>query len=206
MFVIITTSLCRHSVKRAKPNETTFSVVRRHLFIAVVLSTLFGLGWAFGLIGTSSLPREVYLPAQYIFSIFVGMQGVLIVAFHGIRSRDAREEWKRWWSTTTLKDRKYQFSRATSFTATVRKQSTDQTQQLSSTGQISSFHHSSVVDSDKPTLAMDLEKKTNDYVQTSLCTTSTGTEEENQNKVAKCWLSSLNPDFVLMLKHVVYHM
>ena len=181
MFVIITASLCPHSVKRAKATKNTFSVVRRQLILAVVLSTLFGLGWAFGLIGTSSLPKEVYLPAQYIFSIFVGMQGVFIIVFHGIRSRDAREEWKRWWGIVTSKHKRDQFPKVISATGTIDKKSTDLTQQMSPTNQIPSFGLSPVVNSDKPTLATDLEKETDDCGQTRLCTAFTETKEEDQN-------------------------
>lgn len=94
------------------------SVIAKHLLIAVVLSLLFGLGWAFGLIGTSSLPEEAYTPAQYIFSIFMGIQGVLIFLFHAIRSPEAREEWKKWWYTATCRRNSYELKRRASFTVT----------------------------------------------------------------------------------------
>ena len=94
------------------------SVIAKHLLIAVVLSLLFGLGWAFGLIGTSSLPQEAYTPAQYIFSIFMGIQGVLIFLFHAVRSREARDEWKKWWYTVTCRRNSYELKRRASFTVT----------------------------------------------------------------------------------------
>ena len=121
MFIVIMVALCMHSRRTAvmsakDPNMK--SVIAKHLLIAVVLSLLFGLGWAFGLIGTSSLPEEAYTPAQYIFSIFMGIQGVLIFLFHAVRSPEAREEWKKWWYTATCRRNSYELKRRASFTVT----------------------------------------------------------------------------------------
>ena len=121
MFVVIMVALCMHSRRTAvmSAKDTNMkSVIAKHLLIAVVLSLLFGLGWAFGLIGTSSLPEEAYTPAQYIFSIFMGIQGVLIFLFHAIRSPEAREEWKKWWYTATCRRNSYELKRRASFTVT----------------------------------------------------------------------------------------
>ena len=93
-------------------------MVARYLFIAMILSLLFGLGWAFGLIGTSSLPAGVSIPAQYIFSIFIGFQGVLLFVLHAIRSPDSREEWKRGWYTITGRADKYRVIRTSSIIGT----------------------------------------------------------------------------------------
>ena len=191
MFVVITTSLCRHSVKRANTTESTLSMVRRHLIIAVVLSILFGLGWAFGLIGTSSLPRDVYLPAQYIFSIFVGMQGVLIIIFHGIRSRDAREEWKRWWSTAAKKSKRYQFFKPGSTTWTVYRKSSTQLSpsgqsdsfQLSPTHQNGSFQLGSISHSDKPALTSNSEKQP---IEEEILTSTDREGEGKMPELASC--------------------
>ena len=62
----------------------------------MVLSINFGLGWIFGLLATSQFPEPVYLTFVYLFSIFVGMQGVLIFLLHCVRSKDARKTWKMW--------------------------------------------------------------------------------------------------------------
>ena len=121
MFVVIMVALCMHSKRTAvmSGKDTNMkSVIAKHLLIAVVLSLLFGLGWAFGLIGTSSLPREAYLPAQYIFSIFMGIQGVLIFFLHAVRSQEAREEWKKWWYTITCRSSTYEMKRRATFTVT----------------------------------------------------------------------------------------
>ncbi len=66
-----------HAAKSADVTKTNRSAILRHVLIAIILSLLFGLGWAFGLIGTSSLPEEVYIPAQYIFSISWGSKECL---------------------------------------------------------------------------------------------------------------------------------
>ena len=142
MFILIMFSLVRHAAKSADTNTTsTRSVVLRHLFIAIVLSIMFGLGWAFGLIGTSDLPEEVYVPAQYIFSIFIGLQGVFIFFFHALRSTDAREEWKRWWFTITGRADEYRVLRTTSITGSgtgTRKKPVHRSTSTGSTGATSS--------------------------------------------------------------------
>ena len=112
MFIVIITSLCRHAAKRETADFN--SVVTRQLFIAIVLSLLFGLGWAFGLIGSSSLPSGVSITGQYIFSIFIGFQGVLIFFLHAVRSTDVREEWKRWWYWITCRTEHYRIYQTTS--------------------------------------------------------------------------------------------
>ena len=107
-------SLCRHAAS-TKTGGTRRRTIISHLLIAAILSLLFGLGWAFGFIGTTSLPPSVYVPAQYIFSIFIGIQGVLIFILHAIRSADSREEWKRWWYTLTCRSETYHVRRTMSF-------------------------------------------------------------------------------------------
>ena len=121
MFIVVMVALCIHSRRtavRSAKDTNVKSVIAKHLLIAVVLSLLFGLGWAFGLIGTSSLPQEAYTPAQYIFSIFMGIQGVLIFILHTVRSQEAREEWKKWWYTVTCRRNSYELKRRASFTVT----------------------------------------------------------------------------------------
>lgn len=121
MFVAIMVALCMHTKRTATmsgEDTNVKSMIAKHFLIAAVLSLLFGLGWAFGLIGTSSLPREVHLPAQYIFSIFMGIQGILMFFFHAVRSPDAREEWERWWYTITCRSDSYYLKRHASISVT----------------------------------------------------------------------------------------
>ena len=114
MFIVIIFSLCRHATESGTADVK--SVVTRQLSIAMVLSLLFGLGWAFGLIGSSSLPNGVSITGQSIFSIFIGCQGVLIFLLHAVRSADAREEWKRWWYGITCRTEQYRIYQTTSIT------------------------------------------------------------------------------------------
>lgn len=139
MFIVIMGSLLRHAAKTADMTKSNRSVVLRHLLIAAVLSLLFGLGWAFGLIGTSSLPEEVFVPAQYIFSIFVGLQGVFIFILHALRSSDAREEWKRWWYTVTGRAEQYRVLQTASTTGTLRTKNTYTDRRTSATSPTDSF-------------------------------------------------------------------
>ena len=121
MFISIMVALCMHSKRTAAmsgKDTNVKSMIAKHLVIAVLLSLLFGLGWAFGLIGTSSLPREVHLPAQYIFSIFMGIQGVLMFILHAVRSPDSREEWTRWWYIITCRSDSYYLKRHASVSVT----------------------------------------------------------------------------------------
>ena len=74
-------------------NWIMFSIIMIKLLIAVGLSLLFGLGWGFGLTATSSGIKGATFAFQLIFSIFVGLQGVLILFFHGIRSPEFRQVW-----------------------------------------------------------------------------------------------------------------
>ena len=66
--------------------------MKKNLLIAVGLSLLFGLGWGFGLTATSSA-KEATFAFRLLFRIFVGLQGVLILFFHGIRSSEFRQVW-----------------------------------------------------------------------------------------------------------------
>ena len=104
MFILIVYSLCHNAEKSGNADKIN---VKRQLFIAMMLSVLFGLGWAFGLIGSSSLPSGVSITGQYIFSIFIGFQGVMIFFLYAVRSTDAREEWKRWWYRITCRAEHY---------------------------------------------------------------------------------------------------
>lgn len=141
MFVVIMVALCtysRRTTDMSTKGTNIKSVIAKHLLTAVILSLVFGLGWIFGLIGTSSLPRKVYLPAQYIFSIFMGLQGVLIFLLHAVCSPDAREEWKKWWYSLTCRRSQYELKRRASITVT-------DTRSTSSQGRVTALEGSTAV-------------------------------------------------------------
>ena len=89
-------------------NDTTaYETFKKQFKIAVTISLLLGLGWAFGFLGTSALPKEIYIPAQYFFSFFMSFQGVLFLFFHGIKSTEVRQEWVRLFYVATGRSDKY---------------------------------------------------------------------------------------------------
>ena len=82
------------SVMKKKTTSDRVSEMKKNFFIAMSLSVVLGLGWGLGLAATSSSVVELTVTFQVIFSIFVGLQGVLIFALHGVRNKDARDLWK----------------------------------------------------------------------------------------------------------------
>ena len=63
--------------------------------IALGLSLLFGLGWAFGLLASSDLPAAVRYPAEWIFTLATAFLGVYLFALYILRSSEARQFWTR---------------------------------------------------------------------------------------------------------------
>ena len=111
MFTVIMVSICKHtenmnSVMKKKTTAERAKEMKKNLFIAMSLSVVLGLGWGLGLAATSSSVVGLTVTFQVIFSIFVGMQGVLIFVLHGVRNKDARDLWKK----TLVTRSKYLFS------------------------------------------------------------------------------------------------
>ena len=84
-----------NSVMKEKTTAEKSKEMKKNLFIAMSLSVVLGLGWGLGLAATSSSVVGLTVTFQVIFSIFVGMQGVLIFVLHGVRNKDARDLWKK---------------------------------------------------------------------------------------------------------------
>ena len=72
--------------------------MKTNFTIAATLAVVFGLGWALGLAATSLPVKELTLTFQIIFSFFVGFQGILIFALHGVRNQDIRKLWTQWFT------------------------------------------------------------------------------------------------------------
>ena len=64
--------------------------------IALGLSLLFGMGWAFGLLASSDLPPAVRYPTEWIFTLMAAFLGVYLFALYVLRPQEARKAWKRW--------------------------------------------------------------------------------------------------------------
>ena len=94
---------------KEKSRAEKFRGIRNNFIIAMSLAIVLGLGWGLGLLATSSDLLEVTVLFQVLFSIFVGMQGVLIFSLHGVRNKDARELWKQCLFTVARKSRSTYF-------------------------------------------------------------------------------------------------
>lgn len=100
MFVRIMVSLYDHTkqtirLKDNKEERLSLKQIKQNAYYAIVLVTLFGIGWIFGLIvtGYPDAPMAVTFTLQLLFSIFVSSQGFLLFLFQVIFSRDSREFW-----------------------------------------------------------------------------------------------------------------
>lgn len=100
VFFLIMWSLLKLKKHSAASNKLK---IREKAIIAIGLATVLGLGWGFGLLATSSGLQGLTLTFQIIFSIFVGCQGLFLFILHGVRSAEARKEWKLWYSTVSSK-------------------------------------------------------------------------------------------------------
>lgn len=105
MFFIILFSVLRHGNKDGK--ETKLRKLLKKAIITFVLAMMFGVGWVFGVLGSTGLPETIRRPSQILFVIIVGFQGLLIFLLHPCRSRDARQEWKKWFFYATCRSKAY---------------------------------------------------------------------------------------------------
>jgi len=89
----------KESLRLGQGGKHTSDDVKKIAQYSIVLATLFGLGWTFGLLATNFGDQNLL---SFIFSLFfclfVGCQGILILYFHGVRSSDAVIIWKGWYS------------------------------------------------------------------------------------------------------------
>ena len=97
IFIHIFTSLvCRRSVRKETSTRAKLGKLKENFMIALGLSLLFGMGWAFGLLASSDLPPAVRYPAEWIFTLMAAFLGVYLFALYVLRSQEARKAWKRW--------------------------------------------------------------------------------------------------------------
>ena len=91
-------SLIKRSVnfKEKADFKDKLKSVKKQVAIAVGLATLFGLGWGFGLAASGTTVNELTFTFQLLFSLFVGLQGVILFVLHGVRKPEARGQWKVW--------------------------------------------------------------------------------------------------------------
>ena len=97
IFILILSSLlCRPNVRKETSNNGNLRKLKENFTIALGLSLLFGLGWAFGLLASSDLPGAVRYPAEWIFTLMTAFLGVYLFALYIVRSAEARRLWKRY--------------------------------------------------------------------------------------------------------------
>ena len=95
IFILILSSLlCRPNVRKETSNNGNLRKLKENFTIALGLSLLFGLGWAFGLLASSDLPGAVRYPAEWIFTLMTAFLGVYLFALYILRSAEARKFWK----------------------------------------------------------------------------------------------------------------
>lgn len=63
-----------------------------HIFTAMLLSLVFGIGWAFGFLASSDVSRDAYLTGQYLFSFLILTHTVLQMILCLLRTHASREE------------------------------------------------------------------------------------------------------------------
>ena len=94
IYFIIVGSLCRQVLKRKDMlnKEMLHVEYKRLAIVAFFLAIMFGLAWIFAILVV--IPNTVASAVfQYLFSFFVGFQGLLYFIMHGMRSPDARRFW-----------------------------------------------------------------------------------------------------------------
>ena len=96
-------SVCKQRRPGSMTEKSTLAFIRKNVIIALTLAILFGLGWGFGLAASGTPSEETTFILQLLFTIFVGCQGILIFVLHGVRKAEARDEWKKWFSTLTCR-------------------------------------------------------------------------------------------------------
>ena len=100
MFARIMVSLYRHTrqterLQNREQSGTNLQQIKKNTRYAIVLVTLFGLGWIFGLVvtGYPEAPMAVTFTLQFLFCLFVSAQGLLLFLFQVAFSRDAKDFW-----------------------------------------------------------------------------------------------------------------
>lgn len=101
MFVAIFASIKKHK-EFVHKQKGAKGALRSKFVGALSLAVMFGLGWGFGLLATSYPVQAITITFQSIFSIFVGIQGILIFIIHGVRNPDASRVWKQCVKTKLL--------------------------------------------------------------------------------------------------------
>ena len=72
-----------------------------HVFTAMLLSLLFGIGWAFGFIASSNVSRDAYLTTQYLFSFLILTHTILQMILYLLYTHVSQDELRYAWYRVT---------------------------------------------------------------------------------------------------------
>lgn len=78
-----------------------------HVFMAMLLSLLFGIGWAFGFLSARDVDRDAYLTGQYLFSFLILTHAILQLILYLLRTSASREELSHLWYVATCRAQEY---------------------------------------------------------------------------------------------------
>ena len=107
MFVIILVSVLRH--RNRKEEASNWKKAAKNISISLVLATMFGVGWIFGVLGSPALRFGIVVRSafQYTFIVVAGFQGFMLFLLFPCRSKHAREVWKKWFYYATCRPHTY---------------------------------------------------------------------------------------------------
>ena len=95
IYLVIMISLSKQLLNKKKRETGDVKWRREYKKLAVVaffLAIMFGLAWIFAIF--VPIPIEALsITSQYLFSIFIAIQGLLYFILHGLRSPEARAAW-----------------------------------------------------------------------------------------------------------------
>ena len=91
-------ALYKHVRENLKQSESDSSQeIKKLARFSIVLVSLFGLGWTFGFLATQyGDQNQLAFIFSFFFCLIVGLQGILLLYFHGVRSSDAVNVWNMW--------------------------------------------------------------------------------------------------------------
>ena len=95
MFIWIMCIVYRQIKKKPHLKDSPIKAFLQNAKASVVLVTLFGLGWMFGLLvtGYPEASMELTFTLQLLFCVFVSLQGILLFAIEVVVRSDARMFW-----------------------------------------------------------------------------------------------------------------
>lgn len=75
--------------------------------MAMLLSLLFGIGWAFGFLSSRDVDRDAYLTGQYLFSFLILTHAILQLLLYLLRTSASRGELSHLWYAVTCRSKEY---------------------------------------------------------------------------------------------------